>query len=291
MKIKNIKINGLYNKYDITFALHEDVNILSGINGSFKTTLLQIINNTLNTIEVKQSSDYQRVEFCFTNDYKLSLDKVGVGISTPCEVIDPSKLPETLQKKLHLSLISTNDIKFQTSGDKSVLDTQLEKLQSEYGYYLSELSKRMLDTVQAEGKIDQEKVKEIYRANDMFKSIIGTAFKETGKRLNAEKSKLEFIFDTDGSSIYADGLSAGEKQLLIILLTILMQDEKEHIVLMDEPEISLHISWQYELLNWIRQINPNVQIITTTHSPMIFGSGWGDKVVYMENILSDATAK
>lgn len=291
MKIKNIKINGLYNKYDITFALHEDVNILSGINGSFKTTLLQIINNTLNTIEVKQSSDYQRVEFCFTNDYKLSLDKVGVGISTPCEVIDPSKLPKTLQKKLHLSLISTNDIKFQTSGDKSVLDTQLEKLQSEYGYYLSELSKRMLDTVQAEGKIDQEKVKEIYRANDMFKSIIGTAFKETGKRLNAEKSKLEFIFDTDGSSIYADGLSAGEKQLLIILLTILMQDEKEHIVLMDEPEISLHISWQYELLNWIRQINPNVQIITTTHSPMIFGSGWGDKVVYMENILSDATAK
>jgi predicted ATP-dependent endonuclease of OLD family len=55
---------------------------------------------------------------------------------------------------------------------------------------------------------------------------------------------------------------------------------------MDEPEISLHISWQYELLNWILELNPNVQLILTTHSPSIFSDGWGDKAIYMEYITT-----
>ena len=81
-------------------------------------------------------------------------------------------------------------------------------------------------------------------------------------------------------------LSSGEKQLLIILLTVLLEDGREYVLMMDEPEISLHISWQYELLNWILKLNPNVQLIMTTHSPMIFADGWGDKSIHMENITT-----
>jgi predicted ATPase len=57
-----------------------------------------------------------------------------------------------------------------------------------------------------------------------------------------------------------------------------------YLLLMDEPEISLDIDWQFELINIIRELNPNCQIIISTHSPSIFGDGWGDKVVYMEDI-------
>ena len=60
--------------------------------------------------------------------------------------------------------------------------------------------------------------------------------------IDNEADKLRFIID-DKYSISADKLSSGEKQLLIILLTVLLEDGQEYIMMMDEPEISLHISW------------------------------------------------
>jgi predicted ATP-dependent endonuclease of OLD family len=47
---------------------------------------------------------------------------------------------------------------------------------------------------------------------------------------------------------------------------------------MDEPEISLHIEWQQRLIDVIRDLNPNCQIIISNHSSSIFGQGWGDKL-------------
>lgn len=55
---------------------------------------------------------------------------------------------------------------------------------------------------------------------------------------------------------------------------------------MDEPEISLHIVWQDQLISTIRTLNPNCQLIITTHSPNIFANGWEDKIVFMEDIES-----
>ena len=54
---------------------------------------------------------------------------------------------------------------------------------------------------------------------------------------------------------------------------------------MDEPEISLHIEWQNKLIEAIRSLNPNCQIIMTTHSPSIFADGWEDKLIFMEDIM------
>ena len=80
-------------------------------------------------------------------------------------------------------------------------------------------------------------------------------------------------------------LSSGEKQLLIILLRVFLMDEQPYILLMDEPEISLHIEWQYRLFEEIQKLNPYCQIITSTHSPSLFGDGWGDKLVFIEDLL------
>ena len=58
------------------------------------------------------------------------------------------------------------------------------------------------------------------------------------------------------------------------------------LVLLDEPENSLDISWQYELINTLVKLNPNAQYFITTHSPSIFGDGWGDKIIYMEDVTT-----
>lgn len=79
-------------------------------------------------------------------------------------------------------------------------------------------------------------------------------------------------------------LSSGEKQLLILLTEILLQRQNTAIFIADEPELSLHVSWQRNLLSAIRSLNENAQIIVATHSPEI-AAFWESKMIDMEDIL------
>ena len=82
-------------------------------------------------------------------------------------------------------------------------------------------------------------------------------------------------------------LSSGEKQILLILLTILLQDNKQSIIFMDEPEISLHFDWQKKIIEFARKLNPNSQLIIATHSPAVIMEGWIDKVVNVEDLRTN----
>ena len=53
---------------------------------------------------------------------------------------------------------------------------------------------------------------------------------------------------------------------------------------MDEPEVSLHVDWQQELVSIITEMNPNIQLILTTHSPAVIMNGWLDKVTEVSDI-------
>ena len=132
-----------------------------------------------------------------------------------------------------------------------------------------------------------------YNTNDMITKnidelfgIINELFQDTGKTISISKgNNSTLIFHQNENTLHLEQLSSGEKQLLLILLKVFLQEKKPAIIFMDEPEISLHIRWQREIIDRIRQINPSCQIIIATHSPSMFGAGWGDKVVYMEDII------
>ena len=79
-------------------------------------------------------------------------------------------------------------------------------------------------------------------------------------------------------------LSSGEKQLIILLTEALLQREQSFLFIADEPELSLHISWQREILPAIRILNPNAQLIVATHSPEVAGKYLG-KILDMEDVL------
>jgi hypothetical protein len=68
----------------------------------------------------------------------------------------------------------------------------------------------------------------------------------------------------------------GEKELFFIITTATFGSYGEQrppsLVLIDEPEISLHVKWQEMLLPAITKLNPTVQIIVATHSPEIAAS-------------------
>lgn len=99
----------------------------------------------------------------------------------------------------------------------------------------------------------------------------------------------KFSFSSGDLTIEGNGdvsiprLSSGEKQLLILFIESLLQRKQPYIFLADEPELSLHISWQRKILPAIRKINENAQIIVATHSPEV-ASNFVEKIIDMEDI-------
>ena len=73
--------------------------------------------------------------------------------------------------------------------------------------------------------------------------------------------------------------------MLVILMTVLVEDNQPYVLFMDEPEVSLHIDWQQRLIDLILELNPNVQMILTTHSPAVIMNGWTDRVTEVSDIL------
>ena len=82
-------------------------------------------------------------------------------------------------------------------------------------------------------------------------------------------------------------LSSGEKQFLIVMLTVLLQRKRESILIMDEPEISMHIDWQRKLLQSLNRLNPNCQLILATHSPGVIIDGWEQLVTNISTLMTN----
>lgn len=88
-----------------------------------------------------------------------------------------------------------------------------------------------------------------------------------------------------GEPIPIDRLSSGEKQLLILLIEALLQKSRPYVYLADEPELSLHIEWQRNILPAIRRLNPYAQIVAATHSPEV-ASKFKGMLINMKDVVN-----
>ncbi|GJK48939.1 AAA family ATPase [Serratia marcescens] len=139
-------------------------------------------------------------------------------------------------------------------------------------------------TLVADYEILQAKKSDIFRPRDNFISLLNSMFNGRKKFSVSDKNEL-VVMTKDGRVIGLDELSSGEKQLLIILGETLLQHSGHVIYIADEPELSLHVIWQEQLIGAITKINPNAQIIFATHSPDIVGVEQ-DAIIDMEELVS-----
>ncbi len=94
------------------------------------------------------------------------------------------------------------------------------------------------------------------------------------------KTGVKFTSD-NGTEIPITKLSSGEKHLFILFYDLIFNCSKKNMLLLiDEPEISMHIAWQEEFINDLLEICKlnDIQAIVATHSPNIINSHW-DKVI------------
>jgi predicted ATPase len=126
-----------------------------------------------------------------------------------------------------------------------------------------------------------ERLQAIYAPRDQFLAMLSSLMPKKAFTINS-KNELSAAIGT--STLPLRNLSSGEKQLLIILGEALLQDKAPCIYIADEPELSLHVTWQEQLIANLRRVNPNAQIIFATHSPDIVGQ-YSKNIMDMERIL------
>lgn len=123
----------------------------------------------------------------------------------------------------------------------------------------------------------------IYSHIDLFLEVIKEFISD--KKFTLNSGKL-VILNSNNEEIVHSKLSSGEKQLIILMTEALLQNKEQHLFLADEPELSLHIAWQRNIIPAIVKINPNAQVIVATHSPEV-ASKYRNFIFDMESIVSD----
>ena len=264
--IEQIEIDSLWSGVrHVVWNLDPKVNILSGVNGVGKSTILNKVvrglipggefpSHLLSGVHIKVFPEDAR---WIRYDHIRSFDRPLMSSDMVNKIVDASVNTE--------------------------LDWQIYQLQRKYLDYQVNIGNRIIAVLQSGDADAAEKAQKRSEPKKKFQDMIDSLFAETGKRL--VRTQNDIAFSQIGEQLTPYQLSSGEKQMLVILLTVLIEDHQPYVLFMDEPEVSLHIDWQQRLIDLILDLNPNVQIILTTHSPAVIMNGWMDKVTEVSDIL------
>ena len=267
--IKRIQIDALWSRRrGIDWTLRPDVNILSGVNGVGKSTILNKLVSALRDMpasgEIKGATHLGvRIDFSPS-------DATGIRYYIIRSFDRQPVRDERITAAAGVPLITE-------------LDCQLYLVQRRYLDYQVNVGNRMIALLTGGAPDARERATEAANLKTRFQDIVDELFSETGKRIDRQSNELSFIQYDEPLSPYK--LSSGEKQVLLILLTVLTEDRQPYVLFMDEPEVSMHVEWQKQLIDLILQLNPNVQIILTTHSPAVIMNGWMDRVTEVSDII------
>ena len=262
--IVQIEIESLWSgQRHVVWNLDRQVNILSGVNGVGKSTILNKVVKGL----------------AAGGEFPSHMLK-GVHLKVSPE--DAKWIRYDIIRSFDRPLINADTLTKMDASLATELDWQLFQLQRKYLDYQVNIGNRIIHVLQNGGTDAASEAQRISEPKKIFQDMLDKLFAETGKKII--RSENEIRFTQIGETLIPYQLSSGEKQMLAILLTVLVEDNKPYVLFMDEPEVSLHVDWQQQLIDLILQLNPNVQIILTTHSPAVIMNGWLDKVTEVSDI-------
>lgn len=146
---------------------------------------------------------------------------------------------------------------------EKTLTAELDKTSSDYN-----ISNKMIKNLISITKKMGNDLKKIWDRKDRLEIILNKLFRYSDYTFTFDSEKGMRIFrkalDSRQIELNFDDMSSGEKQLIGFFVTILFSNYS--IIAIDEPENSLHIEWQEELLEYFTKANNKVQYICATHS-------------------------
>ena len=296
MKIKNLHIKEFKGLRDISINFEKndeplDLVVLAGSNGSGKTRILESIldyfQKIVNYIENENvagvffETDEQN---CLNQGYDSNMLYLILNYYNDENNFERGRKVVEENLKVFPKIIyvptETNFQKVEIASPMlvreykflNIVDTGLIKdVPSYIATRIIEMANDQEDTPMQE--IRTAVFKEI---NEIFE-ILDLDIKISGISKNAKS--IPIFTNSSGDEFDINELSSGEKQLFLRTLAIKMLNPENSIILIDEPELSLHPKWQQRIVDVYRKIGKNNQIIIATHSPHILGS------VRKENIM------
>lgn len=274
--------------------------ILTGKNGSGKTTILNRIAGLINSVKVDgktREESIRHYKSLINNNLAHAAVKQWTERLTELDDVQINYLSESSEKEFHKS----NDYVF--SFFKAHRKVQLQQVSTvtTENQFLEELKKNGPDRFA--GLFKQYLVnKKVYEAFDYMSSkkdnvsqnklffddlenTLKNIFGDKGLILEFHQESFEFFINfSDGRKITFNQLSEGFSAFISILMDLLLRVDlirknkldftynPQGIVLIDEPETHFHIEMQYEILPLLTKLFPKIQFIIATHSPAIISS-------------------
>ena len=261
--------------------LMEKLKDFSGITKFIKEQrLLKVDNEFIN--EFRGESSVINVIEELPQKFKEKINKVSTRYSDVANKLDstyPNRLFETktgITEDDYKKRIQLINEKFTKLKKYSIYDVQgLKVSKNVFNSELSIALKIYLDDFEEKYKVFDEFIEEL----DLFTDIVNNRLRFKEIKISREEGIMVYKKDSE-EKLRLDQLSSGEKQEIILFYELIFESEKSTHLLIDEPEISLHIEWQLNFLNDLLKIVDKKQFKVTvaTHSPQIISNHWDIQV-------------
>ena len=290
--------------------------VLAGLNGTGKTTILEVIKGILNgayvyhpfrhfteSDELLQQKFYAELKH---NDKKIiwptKINKDQVDTIIKIETIHAFYRPAKIRNEVirnenakgqHKDYLESGGvIEFSYENESTIVKGGATQINTSEFVHFHKGKMKEIILKPIKNKVFENKEKppkqliesEIADMNSIFKGI------ELNSRFVDIDDDNLFFESANGQRITFEELSSGEKQLYFMGFMLKNLNINNTIIMIDEPEDSLHPKWQSQLLQFYSNIGENNQVILATHSPHIIGSAKAESVFLLQNENGKITA-
>lgn len=120
----------------------------------------------------------------------------------------------------------------------------------------------------------------------LFNKALLEFFGEDYKIKAGMEAQITMISKKTGKEIAYQDLSLGEKEVLLLILKVSNTYDAPVLMWLDEPDLGLHVDWQVKLIRNLRDLNPNIQLLVSTHAPSMVEGNF-EKVTEMTKLTRE----